>query len=1534
MSLRASRIAFTPSLLTTLLSLGALAFAGCGGGSKDDSPAPGPSAGVPVISSIAPAAVPAGSSGFTLTVNGSGFNTTSVVELRGTAEATTYVSTTQLQAAIPGAQVVSGASLQVSVANGQTSSDSSQAPALQVNNPVPAITSISPPNVPAGSAAFSLDVLGNGFVPNSTVSIAGAPVGTSFVSADELRASVPASTVAAGASLQASVSNPGPGGGQSPGTALTVRAPQPSIATLSPATVPTGAAAVILLAGVGFEANSVVLWNDVPRPTTFLSASKLSVALSADDLVLAGSGRLAVSNPGPDASVSQVLTLTITQTAPVIQSVTLGTLQQPGGCDQIQATITGSNFAFQGGVQVNGVSLTAYQVFSFSPNRIVATLPTLSGPGLSFVVTSGSFPPLASAPFQYPASAPPFFSVCGSPNPATVYAGTSFAVTLQASLVNTGATPTVSLGSLPAGVTLKTALPLALPPAGALVQLKADSTVKPGTYSIPVTGQVGSLSNTGQLTLNVQQGAPPAFFWLGPEFNEAAVTIGAAAQRQFVLQAYPPVDYSVTPTVGGLPPGITATFSPAVLVPGQTTTLTIQAAANAPVTMNTTVTVTGTADAPVAPATTSFLVDVTQAPGSRPNNGTDFISTGGTPVGAVYDPVHHLVFSSNPVWDRVDVIDALTHKIVRQLDIRDPRGLDLTPDGSRLWVATGSRQMFAVDPSSFAMTSVQLPLYQNAGWEGSSVFALANGTLLLGFSEQPNTGINYAAIWNPANNTFSPLAASFPVARSGDGTRVYFETSDSVSCNLQMYSTASLSLTNGPQLSERCGFGAVNRDGSRLVLSTSGSFSLYDGSFTLLGALPTDVPNGTISGSDFLFSPDSSTLYQITSTNAGAVIDSIDVASLSLNGTAPAMATLPISVSEVPIVSALFGVDSNGLLLGIQDFGISFEDPTFFQNYAASQPGVGFPVSITPQSGPLAGGTVSNVYGGYALTPDIWYGSTHGTASLGSANSLNITSPQSSAGGPVNLKFLYPDGEEVFAPQSFSYGPFPQYSILSGAAPEGGVPGQLSGYGMPVDASGGTVTIGGNTAAITTQATQYPPYAGEPFPSTFLEYTIPAGAPGWADLQVQTPDGTGTLPKAVFYASSVTDYASRDSFTAALYDNQRQQVYLSAGDHIDIFSMRSRQFLAPLLPASQGTAKQFTGLTLTPDGTSLLAADLLDGSLAVINPDSPSTTYSIPIAAAQVGNPGCTNGPMYVAATSSNLAFVTTGDLPGTGCPPDGAAYLASLQSRSVINPPTPVCGGGLASSPFTFGISVDASADGSLVVTGSGSTNPSCIYSTNQNTYSTAPGRLLYGLGIAVSGDGNVLGSAASLADPLGNLVGRLAHPAVEFGAALGLYNESSYPASALMRPRLNASGSLYYWAYPHYFDILDVAHGTVHIRFSLNETVTNTAAPIAVDAGGRQVFLLTDKGLTVVDLGAAPLSIGHLGQASAAAGAQVLVRGSGFTAGTSATVGGQPTAVNFTDDSTLTLTMPALASGPQDIVLSNPDGTIYTLQSAIAVP
>ena len=146
------------------------------------------------------------------------------------------------------------------------------------------------------------------------------------------------------------------------------------------------------------------------------------------------------------------------------------------------------------------------------------------------------------------------------------------------------------------------------------------------------------------------------------------------------------------------------------MIPGDSFTVTVTASANAPESQNVPITITGTPSAATAAATTQFTLDVTPKPGSLPGNRTDFVSTGGTPYGIVYDRQLDLIFASNPTWNRIDVISNKTHLLERSIPIRVPTALDLSQDGSTLWIGTNSRQIFALNTTTFGLTRYLAPV--------------------------------------------------------------------------------------------------------------------------------------------------------------------------------------------------------------------------------------------------------------------------------------------------------------------------------------------------------------------------------------------------------------------------------------------------------------------------------------------------------------------------------------------------------------------------------------------------------------------------------------------------------------------------------------------------------------------------------------------------------------------------------------------------------------------------------------------------------
>jgi hypothetical protein len=79
--------------------------------------------------------------------------------------------------------------------------------------------------------------------------------------------------------------------------------------------------------------------------------------------------------------------------------------------------------------------------------------------------------------------------------------------------------------------------------------------------------------------------------------------------------------------------------------------------------------------------------------------------------------------------------------------------------------------------------------------------------------------------------------------------------------------------------------------------------------------------------------------------------------------------------------------------------------------------------------------------------------------------------------------------------------------------------------------------------------------------------------------------------------------------------------------------------------------------------------------------------------------------------------------------------------------------------------------------------------------------------------------------------------------------------------------------------------------------------------------------------------LGIGSITPSTIAAsgGTSLTIRGSGFQSATAVKINRKSTAVTFKDASTLLVVTPALTAGPQQIIITNPDGESISLDAAL---
>ncbi len=181
------------------------------------------------------------------------------------------------------------------------------------NNPMPAISSLSPSSATVGAASTTVTIIGSGFVQGSVVQWNQNNRPTNFVSATQLQMTLTDVDLAAGQVAQISVVNPGPGGGASAAATFTVNNPTPQIMSVSPSTVTTiSGGSTITVTGSGFVPTSTITWNGANRATKFMSATQLQATLLASDVASPGTAQIGVSNPAPGggtSSTTQPLTI-------------------------------------------------------------------------------------------------------------------------------------------------------------------------------------------------------------------------------------------------------------------------------------------------------------------------------------------------------------------------------------------------------------------------------------------------------------------------------------------------------------------------------------------------------------------------------------------------------------------------------------------------------------------------------------------------------------------------------------------------------------------------------------------------------------------------------------------------------------------------------------------------------------------------------------------------------------------------------------------------------------------------------------------------------------------------------------------------------------------------------------------------------------------------------------------------------------------------------------------------------------------------
>ena len=489
--------------------LGSFLLAGCGGGggAASSSSSAGNTQAVPKVSSISPTSVPAGSGPLTLTVNGTGFVSTTIIQVGGVAEPTTYVSSKQVTATVTSQQIMSGALLSVVAVNGTSSSGSTTTSIhLQVDNPLPTITSLAPAVTMIGTPQ-TITVNGTGFLPTTVIDVNATVRTTTYVSATQVAVTLTAADVSTANSLSLTAINAPPGGGTSSTATFAVSNPAPTVSSLEPRVAVIGVGSpTISIAGTNFLADSIVQINGTAVATTFVSPTRLTFSIA--NQTVAQVEAITVSNPAPGGGITTAgdLLVLLPQSTPVISSVSpsqinagslASTLYVVG--TNLTEPIAGYPDVATGTVLWNGTPLTTSNIGNDS-QALLAQVPAslLASAGTATItVSSETSTPAISNALTFTISNPPVPTLT-SIYPSSGPINTATTVSLKGSNFTGNSTVAMNGTNLPVTFVNSGELTVSVPALGVALPGNVNFTV---TTPAPGGGSTAPLPYTAYIAI-------------------------------------------------------------------------------------------------------------------------------------------------------------------------------------------------------------------------------------------------------------------------------------------------------------------------------------------------------------------------------------------------------------------------------------------------------------------------------------------------------------------------------------------------------------------------------------------------------------------------------------------------------------------------------------------------------------------------------------------------------------------------------------------------------------------------------------------------------------------------------------------------------------------------------------------------------------------------------------------------------------------------------------------------------------------------
>ncbi len=368
-----------------------------------------------------------------MTANGLGFSSnvylTFLASGSQTNLATTYGGPSTLTAYVPASALTGNYPVSLFVADLTTNGVSQTLP---ITLTAASVSVIQPDNIPAGSAAFTINVGGANFVYGAQVLFNGTPLTTVVNGSNYLTATVPANLVHDAGGYGISVKNPGAATASNSLKFIVTANPfGTTITSLSPPSAVAGGPALTLtVTGERFVQGSTVLWVDfrTPLPTTFVSSTQLTATVPVNLVATDGVAPITVSTPG--VAISNSVNFPIVAVSPTIANNGISPNSAIAGGPAFTMTVNGDGFILASQViGLAGATTTYVSLNQLTVNVPASAIATVGSHAIQVVNPGGIVSP--QAPLFTVKAATPTASLSSLSPTSAAPGGAAFTLTVN-----------------------------------------------------------------------------------------------------------------------------------------------------------------------------------------------------------------------------------------------------------------------------------------------------------------------------------------------------------------------------------------------------------------------------------------------------------------------------------------------------------------------------------------------------------------------------------------------------------------------------------------------------------------------------------------------------------------------------------------------------------------------------------------------------------------------------------------------------------------------------------------------------------------------------------------------------------------------------------------------------------------------------------------------------------------------------------------------------------------------------------------------